>query len=194
MTDRPIIFSAPERDRFMAKVMPEPNSGCWLWMGATNPKGYGRFGNEMAHRAALRFEGVAVPEGFTVDHLCRVRGCVNPSHLEPVPHRENLARGTGFVGENLRRTHCPQGHAYDGRNLIARGGHRNCRECCRARQEGVYQPKTTRRRRRHLTPDEVDQVRSLISKGIPHRRIAAEMNLSVAAISNIRTGKSRYVR
>jgi len=71
--------------RFMDKTTPEPNSGCWIWLAYTNREGYGTFSYNlqtfMAHRWAYeRFIG-PIPIGFTIDHLCRVRPCVNPAHL-----------------------------------------------------------------------------------------------------------------
>lgn len=81
--------------RFWAKVA--VSDGCWLWTGATNERGYGhivRAGRFVqAHRAAYELAGGEIPEGLVLDHLCREPRCVRPSHLEPVTHRENLARG-----------------------------------------------------------------------------------------------------
>lgn len=87
-------------ERFMDKVSPEPMSGCWLWTGAMFPTGYGSFaltrrGVQYAHRASLvLFRGVQLPQGrmVNVDHRCRVKLCVNPDHLELVPHVENIRR------------------------------------------------------------------------------------------------------
>lgn len=127
--------------RLLAKTMPEPNSGCWLWVGALNPiSGYGNFwlGPKQptnAHKAAYLLLVGPVPEGLEIDHKCRNRACVNPDHLEPVTHRENFVRGAGpaLTSKRLRaRTHCKQGHPLDGANLILqKNGKRNCRECCR---------------------------------------------------------------
>ena len=86
-----------EDERFEAKWTPEPNTGCWLWTGATDRKGYGQFRSKGAHVKAHRwsYERLVgpIPEGLQIDHLCRVPGCVNPEHLEPVTHRENQVRG-----------------------------------------------------------------------------------------------------
>lgn len=121
-------------DRFEAKICPEPNTGCWLWLGALDPKGYGSFGvdrkTRRAHRFAYELYLGPIPQGKELDHKCRVRYCVNPRHLEPVDHRENIMRG-----ENSTKTHCPHGHIYAGDNLyVYRGkkeGHRKCRRCQR---------------------------------------------------------------
>src|SRR5688500_4996363 len=80
---------------FWAKV--DKTSTCWLWTGARHPLGYGhvRYGNRTsaAHRVAWELINGPIPEGLTLDHLCRVPACVRPDHLEPVTHRENVRRG-----------------------------------------------------------------------------------------------------
>lgn len=92
------IPRSPLLDRFMEKVSPEPNSGCWLWLGSEWGKGYGSFVIErgkgcQAHRAAYELFVGPIPEGLQLDHKCRVHICVNPDHLEPVTQRENTIRG-----------------------------------------------------------------------------------------------------
>jgi len=90
----------PERN-FWARVQlgdfPEyaPHLGsCWEWKGKTNKAGYGVFTTEQVyvHRYAYEYMKAPIPEGLTIDHLCRVRNCVNPDHLEPVPRAENTRR------------------------------------------------------------------------------------------------------
>lgn len=90
----------PLLDRFEDKYMPEPNSGCWLWLASLRANGYGQVGRggrgsgmELAHRAAYNLYVGPIPDGLVLDHLCRVRACVNPAHLEPVTNTENLRRG-----------------------------------------------------------------------------------------------------
>lgn len=80
-------------ERFWAKVERDP-SGCWLWTASLADGGYGHFGRWKAHRYAYETLVEPVPHGLDLDHLCRVRHCVNPSHLEPVTRAENLRRGT----------------------------------------------------------------------------------------------------
>lgn len=124
-------------DRLTAKFITD-ESGCWLWIGETSEGGYGRvrwYGQrKMAHRLSYELLVGAIPDGLQLDHLCRVRNCINPEHLEAVTPRENLIRGTGFVAENAAKTHCPQGHPYAGENLAVYDGYRArwCRTCKRA--------------------------------------------------------------
>lgn len=116
----------------------DPESGCWIWRGAKRPDGYvqirvaGRL--VYAHRVAYEVFVGPIPDGLTLDHVvergCKSRACVNPSHLEPVTHRENCLRGTGVSAVAIAKTHCPQNHPYDDENT-KRGskGERLCRIC-----------------------------------------------------------------
>lgn len=123
-------------ERFMRHVVPVPESGCWLWIGEWNDGGYGRLWirgkNHQAHRLSYELHKGPIPDGLTIDHLCRVRCCVNPDHLEPVTMRENTLRGTGPTALNVFKTSCPAGHLYtpDNTRIDARG-RRSCRECAK---------------------------------------------------------------
>jgi hypothetical protein len=136
----------PLEERFWAKV-DKHGDGCWLWTGATSAgyghifvagrKGRGRL--SLAHRVSYEMHVGPIPVGLDLDHLCRVRNCVNPAHLEPVTRQVNLARGIGFTMErrnsHREKTHCPRGHEYVGENLYVRpSGHRVCRACRRIRE------------------------------------------------------------
>ena len=127
-------------ERFWPKVNKNGEGGCWLWTAGQNGTGYGRFDKSVAHRFSYTLLVGPVPEGLDLDHLCRVRHCVNPAHLEPVTRSENLRRGdtgkhaTGeVIAERQRRkTHCPRGHAYSPENtyvLPTRPTARYCRQC-----------------------------------------------------------------
>ena len=125
---------APAVERFEAKVMPEPNSGCWLWTGAVCKDGYGQFrwgpGSTFmgkAHRFAWEHYRGPIPEGMIIDHKCRNPFCVNPDHLEPVTYAENANRGLNGV----LKTHCKHGHPLTGDNLYYHG-QRRCRKCRQA--------------------------------------------------------------
>lgn len=108
-------------------------SGCWLWTGAIDRHGYGlvRLGGKsrLAHRVVYEAVG-SIPTGRDLDHLCRVRACVNPAHLEPVTRAENLRRSP-LVGKRKRlKTHCKHGHPMADPNLyVDPSGERHCRAC-----------------------------------------------------------------
>lgn len=128
--------------RFWSKVVPEPNSGCWLWSGALNSGGYGcfNFGGSKgrgAHRVAYQVLVGEIPAGLHLDHLCRTRCCVNPAHLEPVTQRENCLRGVSPAAIHAKKTHCPKGHLFEGENLArwGDGSQRFCRACDNLRSE-----------------------------------------------------------
>lgn len=81
-------------DRFMQYVTYEPNSGCWLWTGYVNPKGYGRINIKrrlvLTHRFLFEREYGPVPDGLMLRHKCDVKCCVNPDHLELGTNRDNV--------------------------------------------------------------------------------------------------------
>ncbi|API54848.1 hypothetical protein BMW22_15850 [Rhizobium leguminosarum] len=113
-----------------------------MWSGATGQDGYARFrfggrGSKtgVAHRFAYEFLAEEVSDGLQLDHLCRVRNCANPNHLEPVTPRENTLRGNTLAAANAAKTHCPAGHPYDFKNTYvdATRGIRMCRACAAER-------------------------------------------------------------
>lgn len=118
-----------------ARIMPEPNSGCWLWLGAWRDKeqGYGgvKYQGKMqrAHRFVFEFFNGPLPKNLTVDHLCRNRICCNPEHLEAATWAINIQRGEGVAPKNTRKTHCPQGHEYTLENTYIWKDQRFCRAC-----------------------------------------------------------------
>ncbi len=110
--------------RFWAKV--NKTDSCWLWTGATRWGGYGVFHNGVlvpAHRLSYELARGPIPNGLVLDHLCRVTSCVNPAHLEPVTHRENILRG-------VRKDKCHRGHPYSFENKhVSKSGRWRCRKC-----------------------------------------------------------------
>lgn len=128
--------------RFWQKVEKGEPGECWEWTGAKLPFGYGRFftgrfrasGTVVlvyAHRFAYEELVGPIPEGLTLDHLCRNPSCVNPAHLEAVPFSVNLYRGESPWAKNARKTHCKSGHEFNSANTYIRPdtGARSCRTC-----------------------------------------------------------------
>lgn len=136
--------------RFMRFVQIDAATGCWIWTGTRSRNGYGGFWLDgrfrSAHRVSFEHFVGEVPKGLEVDHLCRVRACVNPEHLEAVTSGENKRRSP-LVGRHLRepenvpfcalqnmlKKQCPEGRQLSGDNLYVRpDGTRGCKECRRA--------------------------------------------------------------
>lgn len=126
-----------DAERFHQRI--RMRDGCWEWLGKRTAAGYGQFRCEnrqlYAHRWSYEHHVGPIPDGLTIDHLCRNRCCVNPGHLEPVTSHENMLRGTAPPARNARKTHCIRGHAFDEDNTsILPSGGRRCLACHRMRQ------------------------------------------------------------
>ena len=122
--------------RFLNKIIIIEN-GCWIWTASLNSYGYGKFRyNSMdqgAHRFIYEYLNGLIPKKLEIDHLCRNRDCVNPTHLELVDHNTNLKRGNAISTICSTKTQCPNGHPYSGKNLLIikakYGIGRRCRIC-----------------------------------------------------------------
>ena len=123
----------PVIERLLKKIEID-QKGCWIWTGKRRGSGYGGIkinGKDIyTHRFSYEFYRGLIPEGLTIDHLCRTRACANPDHLEAVPNRVNLLRGEGFVAQEARQTKCKHGHPFDLFNTYFRpDGNRDCHIC-----------------------------------------------------------------
>jgi hypothetical protein len=125
--------------RFWDKCIPEPNSGCWLWVASGTPDGYGQWESgvdgqsRLVHRISYEAAGGSIGD-LELDHRCRVRCCCNPAHLEPVTHKVNSLRGNTVGAINAAKTECPRGHALTADNIYVERSNgtvigRRCRRC-----------------------------------------------------------------
>lgn len=143
--DPALIWEKGMAVKVWQRISVDRSSGCWLWQGTLTASGYGftEYGavrrRTRAHRYVYELLSGSVPEGLELDHLCRVRHCVNPDHLEPVTHWENLLRSDNPFAVNARKTHCLRAHELAGDNLrIEPDGYRTCRECERLRKRASH--------------------------------------------------------
>jgi len=117
-------------------------NGCWRWASFLTAGGYGRIGTtrtgrgknksktKAVHRIFYEHHKGLIPNGLEIDHLCSVRDCVNPLHLEAVTHSVNIARGWARKHKiSLPRTHCRHSHEWIEENIINRNGVTFCRLC-----------------------------------------------------------------
>ena len=142
------VRSITASERFWSKV--DKSGDCWLWTGYIKPNGYASFypggGRHVekvyVHRFAFESAFGPCPEGYEIDHLCNVRHCVNPSHLEAVTRRENLDRRNVVNGwrrlpvrglPRKLKTHCKNDHPFDEANTYWHRGYRYCKTCRRGR-------------------------------------------------------------
>lgn len=136
------LYGATVRERILHGSEVSP-TGCWEWRRSKTADGYGviKIGGRTrrAHVVSYEESNGPVPDGIQLDHLCRVRHCVNPDHLEPVSHLDNVRRG--IVGDQGRRGTCKRGHslAEFGERRVSRGRETTgCGQCRRDRQNRYY--------------------------------------------------------
>lgn len=144
-----------DEERFLARL--DKTEECWLWQGYLDWAGYGSWlcqGIHMRpHRWAYEHWVGPIPKGMQIDHMCRIRHCVNPLHLRIVTPQENAIHRASYV------THCPQGHPYNEENTSWTGTRRRCRQCNRDRsreyQRALYArgEDTVENRRKRACPE-----------------------------------------
>lgn len=120
-------------------------TGCWIYTGTLDKDGYGQVvvpgvGTRRTHRLMYEAKVGPIPEGFEIDHLCRVRNCANPDHLEAVTRRENSLRSESFAAVNARKTQCINGHEFTSANTYMKpDGTRRCRRCSAEQSARYYE-------------------------------------------------------
>lgn len=108
---------------------------CWMWFGSVAANGYSKTVIEgrhvSAHRAVYSYFKGPIANGMCIDHLCGIKRCVNPEHLESVTPRTNTLRCEHAIATvNSKKIHCIRGHVLSGENLyITPNGRRQCKKC-----------------------------------------------------------------
>lgn len=120
-------------------------SGCWLWQHSVSARGYGKFwypGGATAHKFSYLLHIGPVPKDLVLDHICRVRHCVNPKHLRPITAAMNILIGEGMGAKHARQTHCLRGHPFSIENthIITKKSGKKTRVCkiCRLDRKRAY--------------------------------------------------------
>lgn len=170
-----------DHQRFQ-KVDVNPITGCWEWNGTLARDGYartkllGRVASVPAHRWFYEYVIGPIPDGLPLDHLCRVRHCVNPEHLEPVTTTENnrRAHAAKLVGAHL--SVCKRGHEMTDENTRIRQGFHECKECGRERWrrwriENLGEPQIAPKDKTHcLNGHAFDEINTYLHRGERHCR------------------------
>lgn len=135
------------REQLEKYSVPDPNSGCWLWIRYQNKDGYGKLnvGNKVrfSHRVSYEIYKGSIPKGMNVCHKCDTPACINPDHLWLGTQRENIIdmfkKGRAIRKINSgcfkQKTNCHKGHELSGNNLRVYGGQRVCWICNIERQK-----------------------------------------------------------
>jgi len=129
-----IEMTTPVEKRFWSRV--DTSGPCWIWTGLKTDRGYGQIwiNGKMIRVHRWIYEQVCGPiePGMVIDHLCRIRPCVRPSHLEATTPRQNVLRGVSSAAERAKQTHCKNGHEFTPENTYYRNEaqtQRGCRAC-----------------------------------------------------------------
>lgn len=113
-----------------SKIIVDKKTGCWVWRKPNKHLGYGSIGidgiRQYVHRISYLLFNGAIPKGKEIDHLCRNRACINPTHLEVVTHKENGLRGISPPAINARKQLCSNGHPF---SKTDSRGYRICNIC-----------------------------------------------------------------
>lgn len=126
---------ANELERFERKYEVDTTTGCWRWTAYIDPFGYGRFsaaGEIRAHRWSYKHFVGPIPDGLVIDHICRVRCCVNPAHLRAVTSGENTWAPGSIAPAKILGTSeaCVNGHPWtEASTRLNSKGYRSCRIC-----------------------------------------------------------------
>lgn len=183
----------------LASKVQTDDAGCWIWTAATNSRGYpcaawhGK--TTSVHRLSYELLVGPIPAGLTIDHLCMVKRCINPAHLEPVTSEENSRRYAATI------THCKHGHPLPAPNTR---GRRICRECAKASRprkntDRALKRASTREERELLRanraawwpPETAELVKAIDGSGLTQRQVARSVGVHEMSLSRYLRGLTR---
>lgn len=137
--------------KFTLKYFINQETGCWEWTAGKSSDGHAMMYLEgkmiYAHRWSYEYYNTVIPSKYIIDHLCRVRHCVNPNHLEAVTSKENVRRGdhSRMGWNNKEKTHCPNNHEYSKENTyIKNKKYRVCATCAKEQSKNYYNKKVNK--------------------------------------------------
>jgi len=143
------VFLGTNKNRFLKNV--KKTKSCWIWVSHKSTGGYGTFyvwktaenkgGSKLAHRWAFENWVSPIPKGLEIDHICKIRNCVNPKHLRIVSHLENMHASNTLASLNSNKTHCPNGHKYEAPNILWDKNSRKCKICVYSRMALIRENK-----------------------------------------------------
>jgi hypothetical protein len=133
-------------ERVWSKVIKSEKGACWIWNSTLDGGGYGIIRTSggdgryvKAHRAVYELAVGRIPDGLQLDHLCKMRRCVNPEHLEPVTAQINTLRSDSPSARNAAKDSCKHGHVFtDDNTYVTPQGWRQCRTCLRSARRRYY--------------------------------------------------------
>lgn len=182
-------------ERFWAKV--EKTETCWLWIAGRQADGYGSItvggSGKLAHRVAYELVVGPIAKDLTLDHLCRVRHCVNPAHLEPVTNRVNILRGVSPTAQCAQQTSCKRGHPFTEANTRIKATPYGVARVCRSCNEEVLAPRRNAKRRKReplITAGIAQDIYERAWAGESRGSIANHYGIGGTAVSNIKHGWS----
>lgn len=147
MSLRQFRYHIPEEDRPRLKKRllshRKISKGCWIWTAYVQKNGYGWSNinhkiSVSSHRLSYLVYIGDIPEGYCIHHICRVKACFNPKHLQAVTVKEHLKLDEHPAYLASQKTHCIRGHEFNEENTFWKKGRRICRACRRVYNNEIY--------------------------------------------------------
>ncbi len=185
-------------EKVISRLVPNEN-GCLIWPGAKGRAGHGhvKYKGELwrVHRLVYTHLVGPIPEGQHLHHICETPACANHNHLTAVTYIKHAYLGDTLAVRNSTKQTCPNGHPYEGYNLIIldRGTTTNriCRKCNNDRNRSSYYRKRAREGYKcvKMTQGLADEIRRLRAVGMLQEDISAKTGVSLAQVWRVINNK-----